>query len=661
MIARSALVMSPQAKSTQVQERPTGWGKVWGTVQWIDPAGGSEYNWYRTGGQDTQVGIFERTIGPLNRSNRSAQDPFRDETVIHIAEMKGAWPHLTADESAYLAANWGSVILEGVGQFMCPVIMDGKFAFYLFRDASAGTCNPGGWICMYTKSAEPNEIHVESPTAYFLNDELLASTTAASGQKQVELEMPWIPTAPDGSTGFYLDTSFMHEGGILSFGPTATTESGVGIVASILSETSVELQEPLQINITPGTPVRYFESQQNSGTFFKAEGPVGTGAPGQMPVESVVRVNLNSNKTGITTIEEFVPIPWAIPAPYSIRNTPFTNIWMRLGTPSIPFNLDTLVFKVNGVEITDRIVVATTQPLVPGQLQIVTFVGGVELYYDPPEDFELNSRVSVSLHVSCSPSHYVELDNPLLPDGRYVSISESSGSTDAWQAGGTLVFGPNPLGQMEEQVLLEVVDGTTIISTPRINEYVAGDFLRYTYDDYSVDVDYWFEIVNDYKPPRFEIIYPANGAEDVDIWQWLQFDVKDDGLGIDISTLTFTVNNIVVIPQITRFDEGWYRVTYYPVTPFYFNANVECFATCMDKSTARNRSYAVWGFRTREAELPFLMNQDPGACSYPVHLKDDIRVDLYAREGGANLDSLIFTVAQKRYEVKTYPKLYRYQ
>jgi hypothetical protein len=181
----------------------------------------------------------------------------------------------------------------------------------------------------------------------------------------------------------------------------------------------------------------------------------------------------------------------------------------------------------------------------------------------------------------------------------------------------------------------------------------------YTYDEYPVDISYYFDIVNDYRPPVFENIYPYNGMTDVSKTQWIMFDIKDVGLGVDISTLTFTIDNLVVIPTVYKFSDQWYRVVYTPEVPYYYNAPVNCFATVQDLSSERNRAYATWVFYTQEGELPFIINPNPMFCAYPVHHNSHIEVDLFARSAGANLQSLIFTWDGQQYDVIKYPKIYR--
>jgi hypothetical protein len=154
-------------------------------------------------------------------------------------------------------------------------------------------------------------------------------------------------------------------------------------------------------------------------------------------------------------------------------------------------------------------------------------------------------------------------------------------------------------------------------------------------------------------------MYPADTMIDVGVAQPVRFEIQDQGLGIDISSLTFTINNLVVNPDIYKYSDQWYQVIYTPEYPYYYNSLVYCFVTVSDLSASQNRAYAVWSFKTIEAELPIMMNPDPAQCAFPVHHNEDISVDVFARAGGANLASLEFTIDQIKRNPYAYPKIYR--
>ena len=87
------------------------------------------------------------------------------------------------------------------------------------------------------------------------------------------------------------------------------------------------------------------------------------------------------------TVTQYNFLTLAIPRPYSKKNDTATNILVRIiGFGSIPLNASTLVFKVNGFDVTSSVVVTS-------------FSGGLQLEYNPPVNFEYNSVVSIYISV----------------------------------------------------------------------------------------------------------------------------------------------------------------------------------------------------------------------------------------------------------------------
>lgn len=97
--------------------------------------------------------------------------------------------------------------------------------------------------------------------------------------------------------------------------------------------------------------------------------------------------------TQLPLIEESINVTqydfliFAIPEPYSQKNSPDTNILVRIiGFGSIPLNASSLIFKINGIDVTSSVVVTP-------------FGGGLQLDYNPPVDFDYASIVSVDIEI----------------------------------------------------------------------------------------------------------------------------------------------------------------------------------------------------------------------------------------------------------------------
>jgi hypothetical protein len=657
---KSTLLVGASSRSSYQNLYTPQWGHTWGTQQlWLDPDNNGLYDWYRTdylgriavvgGPLDSSLDIFVRHYGSPYKDSATASGS--GDSNITIPLMKGALPHLTAEERDYIAHHLSEYLDIGAeGKPNCAVFYGNDFAYFMFEDPSLpGICNPGGYFIVRTLPTYESHATISSPVAYYENPDLKVNGTLASGTTTLTMTMPWIDTNSSGTTGFYLTTDIMDVGGHLYFGPNSVGSSGVATVVSILGSDRLQIT-PMDYTFMNGDPILYRDSEikktidvpvpGGSGDYEIAGYTTQSGGKG-----TELSVGVKGGLETFTVIETFIPIPWAVPTPYSIRNAPYTNIWQRLSNPSIPMNWSTLVYKINGVEVTD-------------QVQITLIPGGAELFYNPPQDFQLNSRVWVYVYVSASPTVTRTFATNTPIDTRYIQID---GDISMFQPGGMLEFGPNPGGESESRELIAIMSTDTIMVEETTYEYLEGDTIQYTYADYPLELNYWFDIVDDFYPPEIFNMYPYNGMTNVDHRHWIRFEIQDEGLGIDISTLTFTVNNLVVIPDIYKYSDNWYQVIYTPPYPFYYNSTVECFVTVADRSSSQNRGYAIWSFQTGESEVPIIMNAHPSCGAFPVHLKDDIQVDVYGRGGGINLSSLVFTVDQKKYIPSTYPKIYRFK
>lgn len=653
-LSRSVMIVGPQPRQTRINTRNHAWCRPevgqpcsWGTVIMDDPGDKGYDEPYRQGGTDVGYMMMARSIGPPTRNENECSPsvhpwyPFCEDLTYDIFVVKGALPHHHPGDYGYL--NQGHYSFTG--DILCEVAMDGG-SYWLYRDKSLENegyhCTPGGHFTLRLHSDLESKQHVYKPEDSYGFDGTEIEVPVTSGTTRLEFHPYWQTTGS--GIGFYKDSSYMEAGGFLRIGPNSEGDIDIVRITDIVAYNIVDTTEILH-DYDPGDNIYYWRSGIKPSNYMPIEEGNNPDPDGMSdgPKETQTLVETKGGLDTSAIIETFIPIPWAIPAPYSIRNVPHTNIWLRLDDPSIPFNLNTLEFKVNGENVTDDV-------------DVTQFTGGMELLYDPPVNFDMSSRVYVEINVSCSPSLYVYFGEAALVESEFITVS---GDMSFFQPGASLKLGPNPVGDWEMNEIYYIEGDQIKLATKTEYEYVQGDLISYTYDDYPVELSYYFDIVDDFKPPYFENIYPYDGMENVARNHWIMFDIKDEGLGVDISTLSFTVDNMIVIPQIYKYNDHWYRVIYTPPVPYYYNARVSCFATVQDNSSRKNRAFATWGFNTESGELPILMNPNPYFCAFPVHHKSHVGVDLFAREAGANLHSMIFTWDQKEYKVITYPKIYR--
>lgn len=100
------------------------------------------------------------------------------------------------------------------------------------------------------------------------------------------------------------------------------------------------------------------------------------------PIEQVAKIQ------NTITIEQFNFIDLIFPQCFSIRNPVDTNITVRLHDFGFAFNLSTLIFKVEGLEVQDEPTFITT-----------AITNGVQIDYDPPANFDYNATVSIFIQV----------------------------------------------------------------------------------------------------------------------------------------------------------------------------------------------------------------------------------------------------------------------
>lgn len=154
------------------------------------------------------------------------------------------------------------------------------------------------------------------------------------------------------------------------------------------------------------------------------------------------------------TLNQYIYLLFALPKPFSIKNPVDTNILVRIiGIGNIPLNTNTLVFKVNGIDITD-------------QLSITPFGGGLELVYNPTVDFEYGSTVSV----------YIEIQDTDGPPNT-VTTEYTFGIVDDFIAPVLIEVFPanNSLANSQDTVIYAIIqDNQTDIDFNSLEMYVEG-------------------------------------------------------------------------------------------------------------------------------------------------------------------------------------------
>ncbi|MDZ7267924.1 MAG: gliding motility-associated C-terminal domain-containing protein [candidate division KSB1 bacterium] len=114
-----------------------------------------------------------------------------------------------------------------------------------------------------------------------------------------------------------------------------------------------------------------------------------------------------------------------------------------------------------------------------------------------------------------------------------------------------------------------------------------------------------FEVVQDISPPFVTDLTPANGATEVSAATNISFLVRDEGAGVDRSSIQLRVNHVNVVPQISGTADA-YAVHYQPVQEFLPGERVALEIQAQDLSTPPNRA-TVSSFFTVGQSLPDLI------------------------------------------------------
>lgn len=106
-------------------------------------------------------------------------------------------------------------------------------------------------------------------------------------------------------------------------------------------------------------------------------------ALGAQPLEQVAK------EINTIQITQFDFTELVFPPCNSIKNPVETNILWRIKDFGFPFNVETLIFRVNGVPVQDTV-----------NFTITAITNGLQLDYDPPESFDFDSDVQIVVTIS---------------------------------------------------------------------------------------------------------------------------------------------------------------------------------------------------------------------------------------------------------------------
>lgn len=187
------------------------------------------------------------------------------------------------------------------------------------------------------------------------------------------------------------------------------------------------------------------------------------------------------------------------------------------------------------------------------------------------------------------------------------------------------------------------------------------------YDTYSppnrIEINYWFTTVPDYIGPRFYSFSPSDGDIDVEVDTCIEFTIRDSESGINIDSLEFYVNNVLVGSGdmvVTELDtEDGYSVSFCPAEKFLYGDTIPVSIYIEDSSDEHNYSFYVYSFTTKSSDPPRVLGHSPRACIGYVPVDYDVEIDLVDGGGGLEKDSIILIIDNKPVVFRKEPIVYR--
>jgi hypothetical protein len=174
--------------------------------------------------------------------------------------------------------------------------------------------------------------------------------------------------------------------------------------------------------------------------------------------------------------------------------------------------------------------------------------------------------------------------------------------------------------------------------------------------------DYWFRIIPDYRAPYIENEFPAREEEDVSIDTNISFDILDAGVGVDISSLEFYVNNRYKLPIISPISGG-YHISYVPSEDFTYGQTVEITVNVKDASDYQNQLHDMWRFYCEGSAGPWIDPDSfyPKNCVKGTYRKlTGISANVYGISNtGVDQSSILVKIGGKERNVTITPIIYR--
>jgi hypothetical protein len=148
-------------------------------------------------------------------------------------------------------------------------------------------------------------------------------------------------------------------------------------------------------------------------------------------------------------------------------------------------------------------------------------------------------------------------------------------------------------------------------------------------------------LVHDTSPPYVTDLSPAPGQAGVPPEQAIFFRIRDDGDGVDISSIEMRVNGVQVVPSITPNEDYTSVAIYYAHLPFGQQEQVDVWVQAADLAAPPNvMSPFTYSYTTRDTDEPDLHDVLPQPYETGVALNSDIAMGIRDLLSGVDLTSV---------------------
>jgi hypothetical protein len=347
--------------------------------------------------------------------------------------------------------------------------------------------------------------------------------------------------------------------------------SGNHPLSSIAPQAETPVQQ-VEFVTSPGTtnPIQQFDTKTSGDSFTQ-------------PIEQVPRIQ---NSIQIT---QFDFIDTIFPACDSTKNAVSTNILWRILDFGFPFDVSSLIFTVQGIQVQNR-----------AEFVVTNIPAGLQLFYDPPADFDFDTQITVSVTID---------DTAVPPNTFFVPCS--------WQT---------------------VPD-------------VRPPFFRNVLPACgSSNVDVFSEV-------SFDVLDFGDGIDQESVKLSIEGVTVCDGVVLDgiVDQDFTTISGIPIGSEVTGF-----HVTYtHPFDPWRYGSNVTISMEASDLSPLRNRVLFVCAFDTEESSAPEFFQTNPEPCESFVDNRTGLTFEVYGVEQGIDISTLEVRVDNKLRKVFVRPKILR--